>query len=512
MPNPAFVNSAAATSAAASSLVVTYAGTQGNVLIAGVLVNGTGVTVSTIVDNNGKQFVKSSFQSAQGHRVEVWWLNMSAAGVTSYTVNWGSLTPGTITVFTGEYSGFGSDGNTGANANASNAVATVTTMVTDKNSFVVGFFAASGSTTVTQNIGTLRQTALSGTMQCAMVDNTTATVGHSSVVCNVTLGVAEQWTSISFEIRGWSWASTDNNLEHVLAAQAPIFFFPVSDEESVQLLPLAPVVPTTPWDTDADGQQLQAAGMRDDVLDSGVELIQYSPGVLTGWDAQDERQQAQPVSVRDDDGQWTNYIVLAPFVPAQPWDTDSEQQQAQAASARDDDESRQTIGVLLIPPFAWTNDLDQLTRTAQQIIADNSEDRDWPNLVIIAPTVPTTAWDSDSDQQQAAAGQVRDDRPEWTNFIVLPPFIPKTPFDADGEQQRPWAPQPQDSEELRNWINFIITSIPRNVLAALNARGVPQLVMFSKGVLVVGRTVPQLAETSGRVVPKLISLGGRVIY
>lgn len=121
----------------------------------------------------------------------------------------------------------------------------------------------------------------------------------------------------------------------------------------------------------------------------------------------------------------------------------------------------------------------------------------WINLVSPVQAVNSwpQPWTFDVPESVAAAPLVHPDEDYWLNPAAAVPSafwqLPTFGFDFDVPA---------------------LHSIPLQVLAALNARGVPQLVMFSQGVLVVGRTLPQLADTSGRVVPNLISLGGRVIY
>jgi hypothetical protein len=65
----------------------------------------------------------------------------------------------------------------------------------------------------------------------------------------------------------------------------------------------------------------------DDVLDAGVELIQYAAGVVGGWDTDADDQWSQlPAWYFDDQErrEWTDFIVL----PFNIWDTDADHQRA----------------------------------------------------------------------------------------------------------------------------------------------------------------------------------------
>lgn len=347
-------------------------------------------------------------------------------------------------------------------------------------------------------------------------------------------------------------------------------------DEGVELISLPPLVTGVNfWDTDAEPQMLQAVPFgQDDLADTGIELIQYGPGVLEGWDTDAQQQKAQPDVVKDhlsDEG--VEQITLPPLVTqVQFWDTDAEPQLRQIppfgqddltdstvelvqygpgvltgwdvptegqpvaqAKTFDAEEDRQWINYIVLPPFVfnqdWTTDAESQRPSPATVSVDSQEERDQPDFLILPPA----PWTSEQEAQLQQAGVnsaalASDAGQGWTMLIIVPPSVPTTPWDTDAAQQLMVLPLRFADPHAPEWTNFPLGSpVVQRALAALKAQIVTQLAARSGQVIpklgaqnasFVGKLatlggrifIPKLAAQSAQLVGKIVSLGGRIIY
>lgn len=434
----AFVNSAIAGGSSVTSQAVTYSPVNGNSLLVGIALLTTSFTVSSITDSAGNVYVSVDSQNRLTNcRVEMWWCHTIAGSPTSVTVTL-SGSAGQVIVAVAEYSGVAADGVVLSNSGSS-TITNVNVTGADANNFGVSFFSAAGSGTFTANIGTLRQSLVQGTtLGGGCIDHTVAT-NHPSLNPRANISVTEQWAAVIMELRNVSpspYIADDITFGTGMPSSAVV---PFADLDVLVFTPAAPQAPTLDLTNDAEAQLAAARWpMQDgDLSDSGVELIQYGPGVLTGWVLDAEQQLAQ-LPEFSDDTVLDSGVELVQYGPGviSAWDA-AEMQLAQPLQFDADDVLDSTVELIQYGPGVlggWDiaePQRPQPLQFGQDDVADPGVE-----LVQYSPGV-LTGWDTDADQQKAQPGTAIDHlSDEGVEQITLPPLVTQIQFwDTDAEPQ-----------------------------------------------------------------------------
>jgi len=193
----------------AASGTVTRTEAAGDTVVVAVAIRTTTSTVSSVSDTGGSNYGSSpivAINNSTNARAELW--STAVGGSTSSTSV--TITLGASSKFVGcvfEYTGVVALGNTGTfTGNGNSVVVNVTTQ--DANNWCTSSAAAQGTGTFSQNVGTLRASAVtsggqgSSNVGGALTDNTIATPGTCSMA--PTISTQENNAGVGVELRSTS--------------------------------------------------------------------------------------------------------------------------------------------------------------------------------------------------------------------------------------------------------------------------------------------------------------------